>query len=178
MLDPIRQTLVNLLTGYGYNLYEKKNRARADDLLVREKAAEMVAEAANGLRALRTAFQKRYIPPPTRDAPTPPPERLAQLRALADLHRQLDDLAARIRGMVVPTQDRVWERVRSEQALLHELLRHDYDLIAPCRELREAVDALDLSTWNDASLEPVAAITARIERAVRARAEFLRVPGW
>jgi hypothetical protein len=37
--DPVIQQLQLLLTGYGYNFYNSVNQARADDLLVRERAA-------------------------------------------------------------------------------------------------------------------------------------------
>lgn len=177
VLDPVTHTLTNLLTGYGYNLYDKKNRARADDLLVREKAAEMLGDALTAIRSLRTAFQKRFIPPPSRENPSPPPERLAQLREMAALSTRLEDLATRIRSMPVPTQDRVWERFRSERALLAQLLQHDYNLIAPCQELREAVQGLTPADWNDATTANLESLANRIEQGIRSRTEFLRIPG-
>lgn len=178
MIDPIKHTLTNLLTGYGYNLYENKNRLRADDLLVREKAAEMVSEGAIAMRSLRTAFQKRYIPPPTRENPSPPPERLAQLREMADLMGRLEDLATRIRSMSVPTQDRVWEHFRNERTLLAQLLQQDYNLVAPCHELRDAVQRLTPGDWTDATAASLQTTADRIEQAIRTRTDFLRIPGW
>lgn len=177
-LDPVKHTLTNLLTGYGYNLYESKNRIRADDLLVREKAAEMLADGQNTLRSLRTAFQKRFIPPLTRENPSPPPERMAQLRELANLNGRLEDLATSIRSMAVPTQDRVWEHFRSEKGLLVQLLQQDYNLISPCQELRDAVQGLTPGDWNDDAAAKLDALADRIEHAIHARTEFLRVPGW
>lgn len=178
MADPIQQTLTNLLTGWGYNLYDKKNRARADDQLVRARSADLLAEGANAVRALRTAYQKRFIPPATRDNPFPPPERLAQLRALADLQERLADLETRIRSMVVPTQDRVWEHFRSERALLNQLLQHDYNLIAPCQELHDAVQALTAAEWGDDAAASVDLTAGRVESAIRARTAFLQAPGF
>lgn len=178
MIDPIRHTLTNLLTGYGYNLYETKNRARADDLVVRERAAEALAEAANALRSLRTAFQKRFLPPPTRENPNPPPERLAQLRAMAALHQRIQDLETRVRSMAVPTQDRVWEHFRSEKSLLLQLLQQDYNLISPCHELRERARAITPAEWTDEVAADLEALADRVEQAIRARSELLRVPGW
>ncbi len=178
MIDPIKHTLTNLLTAYGYNLYENKNRLRADDLLVREKAAEMLSEGATTLRGLRTAFQKRFIPPPTRENPSPPPERLAQLREMAQLMERLEDLATRIRSMAVPTQDRVWEHFRGERALLSQLLQQDYNLVAPCHELRDAVQRLTPADWNDATASSLQTTADRVEQAIRSRTDFLRVPGW
>ncbi|MGH2460956.1 MAG: hypothetical protein ACRDIY_19030 [Chloroflexota bacterium] len=177
-LDPIKHTLTNLLTGYGYNLYEGKNRARADDLLVREKAAEMLSDGQNALRDLRTSFQKRFIPPLTRENPSPPAERMAQLREIATLGQRVEDLATRIRSMSVPTQDRVWERFRGERATLLQLLQQDYNLISPCKELRDAILALTPGDWNDSASNDLQSLADRIEHAIRDRAEFLRVPGW
>lgn len=177
MADPLTSTLKNLLGGYGYNLYDQKNRARADDLLVREKTAEDLALAAGALRSLRTAYHKRFIPPPTRENPSPPPDRLAALREIARLQERLADLETRVRGMVVPTGDRVWERFRGERALLNQLLLHDYNLIAPARELRERAEALGPSDWSDEVAVDLEARIDQIERAVRARGDFLRVPG-
>ncbi len=177
MLDP-RHLLTNILTGYGYNLYESKNRARADDLLVREKAAECVAEAATAIRSLRTAYHRRYVPPASRENPDPPPERMEHIRAMARLQERLADLETRIRSMAVPTQDRVWEHVRSEKATLNQLLLHDYNLIAPCRELREKVLSLSPADWSDEVASELEDLTGQVERSVRSRAEFLRMPGW
>jgi hypothetical protein len=178
VLDPARHLLTNLLTGYGYNLYESKNRTRADDLLVREKAAERLAEASTALRSLRTAYHRRFVPPPSRENPDPPPERMAQIREMARLQERFGDLETRIRSMAVPTQDRVWERIRNEKALLNQLLLHDYSLISPCHELREQAQALTPADWNDDVAAALDGLADKIERSVRTRAEFLRTPGW
>jgi hypothetical protein len=178
VLDPARHLLTNLLTGYGYNLYENKNRTRADDLLVREKAAEMLAEAATAIRSLRTAYNRRFIPPPTRENPDPPADRMAHLRAMARLQERFSDLDTRIRSMAVPTQDRIWEHLRTEKALLNQLLLHDYNLIGPCHDLLAQVQALSPSDWTDEVEATLDRLADQIERAIRSRAEFLRTPGW
>jgi hypothetical protein len=175
--NPVREQLANLLGAYGYNLYDQKNRLRADDLLVREKAAEQLGEAANALRSLRTAYHRRFVPPPTRENPSPPPEHLARLREIAGLQERLGDLETGIRGMAVPTQDRVWERVRGEQLLLSQLLVHDYNLVAPSHELRERVRTLMPGDWSDEVAADLEKLSNQIERAIRARAELLRMPG-
>ncbi|HEY8885763.1 MAG TPA: hypothetical protein VIO35_10660 [Chloroflexota bacterium] len=177
MLDPVRHQLTNLLTGYGYNLYETKNRTRADDLLVREKAAECLAEAATTIRSLRTAYHRRFVPPPSRENPDPPPERMQHIREMARLQDRLGDLETRIRGMAVPSQDRVWEHLRSEKTLLNQLLLHDYNLIAPCQDLRTEVQRLTPTDWNDDVAASLDAFANQVERSVRSRSEFLRMPG-
>lgn len=173
MPDAVRHQLQLLLTGYGYNLYEDKNRTRADDLLVRGQAAGALSEAANALRNLRTEYHRRFVPPLTRENPDPPRERLDQLAEMARLGQRLSDVEVAIRSMPVPTQDRVWERFRREQTLLSELLLQDYNLIAPCYAVRDQALALTADTWTAESAAEVARQTGQIESAVRARSGFL-----
>ena len=175
MPDAIRHQLQLLLTGYGYNLYEDKNRTRADDQLVRAQAAGALGEAANGLRALRTAYSRRFVPPPTREQPSPPPERLAALGEMAQLTQRLSDLEVAVRSMAVPTQDRVWERFRREQTLLSELLLQDYNLIAPCFALRDLILTLTPEAWGPEAAAAIAQQAQQIERAIRARSGFLQI---
>lgn len=176
MVTPALNQLRALLGAYGYNLYDQKNRARADDLLVREKAAEALAEGASALRALRTTYHRRFIPPLSRENPSPPPERLAALREMARLQERLEDLETRIRSMAVPTRDQVWERFRREKALLQQLLLFDYNLIAPSQELRTQAQAILPGDWDAVAPDLERAID-QIERATRERAEFMRLPG-
>jgi hypothetical protein len=171
-----RELLTNLLTGYGYNLYDKKNRARADDLLVREKAAERIADAANAIRSLRTAYVRRYIPTATRESPDPPPERAAQVRVLKSINDQLADLDTRIRSMSVPTQDRMWEHFRSELSLLNQLILFDYNLISSCQQVSDMASALAPADWNDDSADELTRAIDAVEKAIRGRREFLAIP--
>lgn len=175
MADAIRQRLNLLLTGYGYNLYEDKNRTRADDLLVRSQAAGALGEAANALRDLRTAYARRFVPPPTREQPSPPPERLAALAELARRTQRCSDLEVAIRSMPVPTQDRVWERFRREQTLLSELLLADYNLVAPCYQLRDEVMALTPEGWGPEAAQALEQTARQVDAATRARAGLLQL---
>jgi hypothetical protein len=177
MTESVAHQLQLLLSAYGYNLYNAKNRARADDVLVRQAAAGAIADAAAALRTLRTEYHRQFIPPATREQPDPPAERLADLRAMAHLQERLSDLETRIRSMPVPTQDRVWERFRQEQTLLSELLLQDYQLITPCHDLRDHAQALTPAAWTAASAEPLDQLMDQIERASRTRAEFLHPLG-
>jgi hypothetical protein len=102
---------------------------------------------------------------------------MEQIRVMARLQDRLGDLETRIRGMAVPTQDRVWEHVRGEKTLLNQLLLHDYNLIAPCHDLRELAQRLTPNDWSDEAAANLDTFANQIERSVRARAEFLRMPG-
>lgn len=176
MAGPVTGRLRELLSAYGYNLYDQKNRARADDLLVREKVAEALGQAAMGIRALRTSYHRRFVPPPSRENPSPPPERLAALREMAALQERLADLEIGIRSMPVPTQDRVWERFRNEGMLLNQLLLADYNLITPSVELRDRIQALSPSEWEEAAPNLEGAVD-QLTKAVRDRVALLQLPG-
>lgn len=174
MAESVRGLLTNLLSAYGYNLYEGKNRARADDILVREKTAGHLSEAATALRALRIAYQKRFVPPPSRENPSPPPERLAAMRAIGTIQERLGDLESRVRGMSVPTQDRVWEKLRNERNLLNQLIVQDYNLLAPASTLLERCVAMKPADWNDDVETALGDLIEQIEGAARQRAALLQ----
>ena len=150
--NPVLQQLDLLLTGYGYNFYNVKNQMRADDLLVRQKAAETLGLAANALGALQGDYQRRYVPPGTREQPFPPPERMERLREIGQARERLSTLAAEIRGMPVPTQDRTWWRLRDERSLLESLLQYDRTLIGRIEELALLARGLTANAWQSGEL--------------------------
>ncbi len=176
MTDAIRRQLDLLMNAYGYNLYEKKNRARADDLIVRETAAGALASAANSLRTLRTEYRRRFIPPLTRDNPDPPRARLDDLSEMARLQEAVSDLETRVRSMPVPVQDRAWEKFRDERELLNQLLLQDYNLITPCQNLRELLRTVKVEDWNAETVESIDAAMGQIDEAIRSRAKLLQLP--
>src|SRR5947209_19686249 len=137
--NPVTQQLQLLLTGYGYNFYNSTNQARADDLLVRERASYHLAQAAAMLANLRSEYQVRFIPPLTRANPDPPQEALAQVRLMEAVQQELAAIESHIRGMSVPTQDRIWQRFRQEQGLLEQLLNFDFALSADNRNSLRSV---------------------------------------
>ena len=177
MTDTIRRQLDLLMNAYGYNLYEKKNRARADDLIVRETAAGALGAAANSVRTLRTEYRRRFIPPPTRDNPEPPRARLDDLAEMARVQERVADLETRIRSMSVPVQDRAWEKFRQEHRLLNELLMQDYNLITPCQSLGEMLRTIKVESWDSATVEQVESAMSQIDDAIRARQQFLQITG-
>ncbi|MBV9471198.1 MAG: hypothetical protein JO316_26035 [Abitibacteriaceae bacterium] len=177
MDDPILiQQLNLLLTGYGYNLYNVENRARADDLLVRQQACTWLGQAAAQLAQLATDYSQRYIPTATREQPFPPAANLAQLREIKALGDAVSLLDSRIRGMAVPTQDKVWSKFRQESVTLHRLLTFDYQLIAGAKALHDSLSSLTIDEWTN---EQAAALRARLhdlETSARQREAFLVTP--
>ena len=175
--NPVLQQLDLLLTGYGYNFYNVKNRMRADDLLVRQKAAETLGLAANALGALQGDYQRRYVPPGTREQPFPPPERMERLREIGQARERLSTLAAEIRGMPVPTQDRTWARLRDERSVLESLLHFDRALVGQIEELALLTRGLTANAWHAGEL--YTGLEAQIERlatVVQERRRLLHTP--
>ncbi len=176
--NPLVQQMQLLLTGYGYNFYNQKNQARADDLLIRQKAAGSLDEAAHSLSNLESEYQCRYIPAATRENPYPPAEAMAKQREITHLREQVASLATRIRGMSVPTQDRIWWRFRDEQTLLNQLIQFDYQLISRTEYLYQQLHNLTAAAWhqNDPATqfeEPL----HTLDQIVRDRQRFLQIPG-
>jgi hypothetical protein len=151
--DPVYQTWVMLLNGYGYNWYKLDNQLRADDLLIRARASEHLGAAVSRLRAIEAAYRRKYLPPPSREHPDPDPEHLAaarQMRAIAD---RILDVDTRLRGAAVPPDDKIWQRHRDELDTLWRLSECDVVLVGAAKELAGIV----------AELPPDAAIDAEAE---------------
>ncbi|HEX3724158.1 MAG TPA: hypothetical protein VHV31_15325 [Nitrolancea sp.] len=177
MVDAVRRQLDLIMNAYGYNLYEKKNRARADDLIVRETAAGALGAAANSLRTLRTEYRRKFIPPLTRDNPDPPRARLDELAEITHLQERVANLETRIRSMPVPVQDRAWEKFRQEKQTLNDLLMRDYNMIVPCQNLREQLRVVKVDQWSDDTITNAEELIDQIDEAIRSRADFLQLSG-
>jgi hypothetical protein len=135
---------------YGYNYYSDTNRARADDLLVRERAAGDLSQSVVALTALHTEFYRVFCPPPTRENPFPPPEASRAAQEILRLRDRINRLGTAIRGMPAPTQDKIWKRFRSEIATLDQLLACDYTLVTQCTAVRERCTQLTPEGWQTA----------------------------
>jgi hypothetical protein len=99
--DRLYQLGVMLLNGWGYNWYREDNRRRADDLLIRSRASEHLANAAAHLRDLEGRYRRKYLPPPTRQNPSADPQHLAtarQFRAVGAHRRGRYQIAQRRRA--------------------------------------------------------------------------------
>ncbi|HEX4205193.1 MAG TPA: hypothetical protein VHZ51_13565 [Ktedonobacteraceae bacterium] len=174
--DPVVQQLQLLLTAYGYNFYSATNNARADDLLVRERASYFLSQAADMLTTLRTAYQRRFIPPLTRANPYPPQEALAQVRELEAVCQELTNNDTYIRGMSVPAQDRIWWRIRQEQTLLHQLLHFDLNLVHASEQLYQYVSQLTPEQWNSQGSTFIRQHLRELSQLAREREQFLLLP--
>jgi hypothetical protein len=142
------QRLDLLLSGTGFNYYKSENRARADDLLIREQAAGALSSALAHLSGLHTEYRLRYIPPPSREAPFPPQEEVRRAQDILALRDRIGALESTIRGMSAPTEDKIWKRFRQELDLLNRLLSADSLLIMECENVRERVTSLTPDLWR------------------------------
>lgn len=167
------QQLQLLLTGYGYNFYSATNQARSDDLLVRERASYFLGQAVTLLSSLRGDYQRRFVPPLTRENPLPPQEAMAHLRDLEEIQQTISGLESHVRGMSVPTQDRIWWRFRQEQALLGQLLSFDLRLVRGSEQLYQFVKQLTPETWHSSGPGELRSLIQQVSEVANERERFL-----
>ena len=175
-LDPVVQQLQLLLTGYGYNFYSATNQARSDDMLVRERASYYLGQAGQLLETLRGDFQHRFVPPLTRENPFPPQEVMAQVRDIEEFQQAVSRLESHIRGMSVPTQDRIWWRFRQEQPLLAQLLGFDLRLVRESEQFHQYVTQLSPEAWQVYGAGPLRPLLNQLTQTANERERFLLIP--
>lgn len=173
--NPLVQQLQLLLTGYGYNFYNKANQARADDMLVRERASYNLAQAVSSLAQLRSDYSVRFIPPLTRANPDPPVEAMTQVREIEAVQQAVSRVESRIRGMSVPTQDKIWQRFRQEQTLLEQLLEFDLRLVRDSEQVSQYAAQLTPESWNAGGLGPLRQMTQQLGSMTQERERFLLI---
>lgn len=170
------QQLQLLLTGYGYNFYNTTNQARSDDMLVRERASYFLGQAVTLLSGLRGEYQRRFVPPLTRENPFPPQEAMAQLREMEEVQQAISHLESHIRGMAVPAQDRIWWRFRQEQPLLAQLLDFDLRLVRGSEQLHQFMTQLTPEGWNIYSAGTLRSQLQQLTQVANERERFLLIP--
>ena len=170
------KTWVMLLNGYGYNWYRKDNQLRADDLLVRERASHFILEAAKRLQDQEAEFARKFLPPPTRENPFPPDDKLAIHALIRRTRQDLLALEARIRGLSAPPTDRIWQRHRTETGVLENLGRRDVQLVGLAKEVDAEAEKLDIATWSHP--EGPRSLTdnvRKLEQVIAERTEYLLI---
>jgi len=172
----IAQNLELLMSGRGFNFYDNKNQARADDLLVRQRASGFLTDASQALTDLEAAYRGQYIPASTREQPYPPADAMAKLKGIGQLRSKVSDIETQIRGMSVPTQDKVWWRFRDEAVLLEQLVSFDYQLVSQCRDVADQVRAITADDWNAGTVAAaVGAKLSQLQTSIRERQQFLSI---
>jgi len=151
--DPLYQVGVMLINGWGYNWYRLDNRMRADDLLIRERAAGYLTAAAAQLRDLEARYRRKFLPPPSREHPYPEPEHVAAARQFREVEGRIAEIETRVRGAPVPANDKIWERHRDGIDILQRLGRCDALLAAGSKGLDEVVAGLPANAAIDPGAE-------------------------
>ena len=174
---PVRKQLEFLLNGFSF--YARRDQARADDLLVRQRAAAALGHSAAALQQLAAAYRRAFLPDPTRERPVPPAGALAGLRAIDRLCSGTRDAESLLRGQGFPASDRTWARLRGEQGALDLALAFDQRLITDSDRLEQCCRAVTPEALGpEPGTEPAALAAARealdgIRRTMAERAAHL-----
>ena len=139
----LRQLATNLFYGCGYNFYRVENQLRADDQLIRAKAASLLGEAMASVCAAESAYRREFLPPPTRAKPFPDAAAVTDAQRLEQLAAGIGALEATLHHQPVPANDRMSQRHRDEAPTLEKLLHHDERLVGQCELMRSTVENRD-----------------------------------
>jgi hypothetical protein len=136
----LRKIATNLFYGWGYNFYRVENQLRADDQLIRSKAASLLGYAVASVAAAEAAYRREFLPAPTRAKPFPDAAAVEAAQRLERLARAIGALEAAIQHQPVPENDRMTQRYRQEAATLASLMEQDERLVGQCEMARSMVD--------------------------------------
>lgn len=154
---PIKRAAVLLFNGWGYNFYREANKLRADDLLVRAKVTDILAQARMRLHAMEMEFRREYLPPLTRERPLPDAASVAQAKRIERCGGAIESVATQIMAAPAPANDMVWLRHRNERGILEILQAIDLRLTDDAIALHDMI-----FEWVAADIAD-AVIEARVE---------------
>jgi hypothetical protein len=143
---PLRQVAINLFYGWGYNFYRVENQLRADDQLVRSKAAGLLGTAMASVSEAESDYRREFLPAPSRAKPFPDPAAVTSAQRLERLAQAIGALEALIQHQPVPENDRMTQRYRQEAPTLKALIHYDEQLVGQCELLRSMVDQQDAAS--------------------------------
>ncbi|WP_206997855.1 hypothetical protein [Trinickia mobilis] len=136
----LRQAAINLFYGWGYNFYRTENQLRADDQLVRSKAAWLIGRARSCVESAEANYRREFFPAPSRDKPFPDPSVTAAAQQLERLAARIGIVGGRLQSQPVPENDRMTQRYRQEADTLKALIRCDERLVGQCSLLLAMLD--------------------------------------
>ena len=136
----LRQIATNLFYGWGYNFYRTENQLRADDQLIRSKAAWLLGLAMASVTTAENEYRREFLPAPSRAKPFPDADAIAAAQRLEQLAREIGALEAFLHQQPVPENDRMTQRYRHEAPTLRVLIENDEQLVGQCELLRSMVD--------------------------------------
>jgi hypothetical protein len=156
------------LNDAGYGFYRDAARVRADDLLVRARAADSLHRTAASL-ALAEQKLRRAMPAPSREIPFPDPALLATARTLKAFQERIATLETRLRGPAA-LPDRDFSAIIPTEGLRHRLVAVDAALLDHAAAVEAGASAPAEPVFSSLldTLEQV--IADRTELAARGRA--------
>jgi hypothetical protein len=176
--SPVWENWTMLLNGYGYNWYRADNQARADDVLVRQKVGYFLGLAASKLLETETAYQRKYLPPGTREQPFPPPDKVAAHRRLRELRQAILAMEGVVRSLSAPPSDKIWQRHRLEVTTLKRLTDADIGLVGAAKLLADEVEKAAIDQWNEnETVETLSGILGEFKNLVEQRRMLLLIDG-
>ncbi len=147
--SPLWETWIMLLNGYGYNWYRADNQARTDDLLIRQKVGYFLGLAASKLLEAEAAYQRKYLPPGTRENPFPPADKVAAHRRLREFRQAVLSMEGVVRSLPAPPSDKIWQRHRLEWTTLKRLTDADVGMIGGAKLLADETEKTTVDQWNE-----------------------------
>ncbi|HEX3407756.1 MAG TPA: hypothetical protein VHS81_11005 [Caulobacteraceae bacterium] len=169
---PLRRVAINLFYGWGYSFYRLENQWRADDQLVRAKAAGLLARAHAALDRVEQDFRREKLPPPSQAHPFPDAGAVANCQKLERLGAEIGGLTGRLHALPAPENDRMTQRYRSEAETLIKLGAIDAQLVGQCELLRASLDGKP-GDWVLENLATLQGGLAAIGETVRERQAVL-----
>ena len=169
---PLKQVAINLFYGWGYNFYREENQLRADDQLIRAKAAWLLGLAQASVDEAELGFRREKLAPPTRAKPFPDPAAIEEAQTLERLGKALGALIGRLHAMPVPENDRMTQRYRQEADTLRTLGDCDEQLIGQAELLRAMLEQ-KRGAWVLDNLAAVTDGVAAIDATLRQRQGLL-----
>lgn len=137
--DELSEIAINLFYGWGYNFYKVENQLRADDQMVRAKAAGLLGEAAAAVAAAESDYRRKFLPAPTRANPFPDAEAVRSAQNIEKLHAEIVAIEQLLHQLPAPPNDRMTQRYRLEAPTLASLIRFDSLLVGQCDLMRKSV---------------------------------------
>lgn len=156
---PIRKVATNLFYGWGYNFYRLENQLRADDQLIRSKAAWLLGLAVSYVEKAESDYRREFLPPPSRQHPFPDANAVAAAQKLERLSKSISALELNLHQQPVPENDRMTQRFRKEAPTLQELIAQDELLVGRCEMLRAILENQPVA----ALLENLSSIESGVE---------------
>jgi hypothetical protein len=92
---------------------------------------------------------------------------------MEEVQQALGNIESHIRGMSVPTQDRIWWRFRNEQVLLAQLLSFDLTLVRSSEQIYVYVAQLNPEIWNIEGSTQIRSQIQQVVQIARDRERFL-----